>query len=105
MAGEYTVIPPPARFGRTPSSVRRPAPLAGQHTREVLAELGFTDAEITGLERDGVLRTRRGLEPAAIPAGPRRVRPAAEPGGSNAWIEGAGLVGVAACARRSGTTT
>jgi hypothetical protein len=35
--------------------VRRPAPLPGQHTREVLAESGLTDAEITALERAGLL--------------------------------------------------
>jgi crotonobetainyl-CoA:carnitine CoA-transferase CaiB-like acyl-CoA transferase len=69
LAGRYKVIPPPARFSRTPSSVRRPAPLAGQHNREVLAELGLTEDEITGLERDGVLRTRRGLEPAPTQTG------------------------------------
>jgi formyl-CoA transferase len=39
----------------TPASVRRPAPLAGQHTREVLAEAGLTDAEITAMEQAGVL--------------------------------------------------
>ena len=37
-AGRYKVIPPPARFSATPASVRRAAPLVGQHTREVLAE-------------------------------------------------------------------
>lgn len=39
VAGTYRVIPPMARFGRTPSSVRRPAPLIGEHTAEVVAEL------------------------------------------------------------------
>ncbi|NLU74017.1 CoA transferase [Streptomyces sp. HNM0575] len=38
-AGSHRVIPPPARFSRTPSSVRRGAPLIGQDTDEVLAEL------------------------------------------------------------------
>jgi crotonobetainyl-CoA:carnitine CoA-transferase CaiB-like acyl-CoA transferase len=82
LAGRYKVIPPPARFSRTPSSVRRPAPLAGQHNREVLAELGFTGAEITGLERDGVLRTRRGLEPAPSRPGRAVSGQAAEPEGN-----------------------
>jgi hypothetical protein len=36
--------------------VRRPAPLPGQHTREVLAEAGLSDAEISALERAGGLR-------------------------------------------------
>jgi crotonobetainyl-CoA:carnitine CoA-transferase CaiB-like acyl-CoA transferase len=40
VAGSYRVIPPMARFARTPASVRRPAPLIGEHTAEVVAELG-----------------------------------------------------------------
>jgi crotonobetainyl-CoA:carnitine CoA-transferase CaiB-like acyl-CoA transferase len=38
-AGDYRVIPQMARFSRTPGSVRRPAPLIGEHTDEVLAQL------------------------------------------------------------------
>lgn len=59
VAGRYKVIPPPIRFGRTPASVRRPAPLIGEHNREVLAEIGFTDEEITKLTEQGVLRESR----------------------------------------------
>lgn len=45
-AGRYRVIPPPARFSRTPASVRRPAPRRGEHTAEVLAEVGLGSDEI-----------------------------------------------------------
>lgn len=38
-AGTYRVIPQLANFSRTPGSVRRPAPLIGEHTDEVLVEL------------------------------------------------------------------
>lgn len=41
VAGAYKVVPPPVRFARTPASVRRPAPLIGEHTDEVLSELGL----------------------------------------------------------------
>ncbi|HJZ29065.1 MAG TPA: CoA transferase [Streptosporangiaceae bacterium] len=54
-AGWYKVIPPPTRFSATPATVRRPAPLAGQHTREVLTEAGLTEKEITRLAEAGVL--------------------------------------------------
>jgi len=54
-AGRYKLIPPPTRFAATPASVRRPAPQAGQHTREVLAEAGLTETEITSLAEAGVL--------------------------------------------------
>ena len=54
-AGTYKHIPPPARFSASPATLRHPAPLPGQHNREVLAEAGLTDAEIDRLEAD-VLR-------------------------------------------------
>jgi crotonobetainyl-CoA:carnitine CoA-transferase CaiB-like acyl-CoA transferase len=34
----------------------RPAPLPGQHNAEILAELGYTDADIDDLRARGVLR-------------------------------------------------
>ena len=59
VAGTYKSIPPPVRFSRTPAdATRRPAPLVGQHNREVLGEAGLTGDEIDALEAAGVLRTR-----------------------------------------------
>jgi crotonobetainyl-CoA:carnitine CoA-transferase CaiB-like acyl-CoA transferase len=54
----YKVIPPPARFSASPASIRRSAPLAGQHNREVLAEVGLTEEEIAALEAANVLGGR-----------------------------------------------
>lgn len=48
-AGEHREIPPPVRFTRTPTSVRRPAALLGQHTREILLEVGCSTAEVDEL--------------------------------------------------------
>jgi len=49
---------PPVKFSRTPASVRSPAPIYGQHTREVLAQHGFSEAEITAfLDEDAVVVT------------------------------------------------
>jgi len=58
VAGTYRQIPPPVRFSRTPADVRRHAALVGEHNREVLLEVGLSDAEIDGLESAGVLRSR-----------------------------------------------
>ena len=45
------------KFSRTPASVRAPAPLYGQHTREVLAQHGFSDAEIAAFVEAGAVVT------------------------------------------------
>ncbi len=45
----------PYRFDRTPALVRRPAPLTGEHTDEVLAELGMSEERRTELIQQGVV--------------------------------------------------
>jgi crotonobetainyl-CoA:carnitine CoA-transferase CaiB-like acyl-CoA transferase len=44
-----------ARFEGTPAAIRRGAPALGEQTEEVLAEIGYSDAEIAGLRADGVI--------------------------------------------------
>lgn len=53
--GRYRVTPPLTGQVADVDVVRRPAPLHGEHNREVLAEVGYTAAEIDALEADGVL--------------------------------------------------
>ena len=45
----------PFVMSATPWSIRRPAPLLGQHTDAILAELGVGDGEIDSLRRRGVI--------------------------------------------------
>jgi crotonobetainyl-CoA:carnitine CoA-transferase CaiB-like acyl-CoA transferase len=45
----------PVRFSDTPGSVRRHPPLLGEHTDEVLQDLGYTVAEIAKLRSDGAI--------------------------------------------------
>jgi crotonobetainyl-CoA:carnitine CoA-transferase CaiB-like acyl-CoA transferase len=46
---------PVARFSETPQEVRRLPPLHGEHTAEVLRELGLDDASQAALRAEGVI--------------------------------------------------
>jgi len=47
----------PIKLRGTPGSVRRSAPVQGQHTAEVLSELGYDADEISTLVKDGAAQT------------------------------------------------
>ncbi|QEN16073.1 CaiB/BaiF CoA transferase family protein [Mycolicibacterium sp. ELW1] len=49
------LIETPFRLSATPGSIRRRAPLLGEHTDEVLAEIGYGAREIADLRRDGIV--------------------------------------------------
>jgi crotonobetainyl-CoA:carnitine CoA-transferase CaiB-like acyl-CoA transferase len=52
-AGRTRALGLPLKLSRTPGKVSRPAPVLGEHTREVLTEFGFSAAEIDGLVASG----------------------------------------------------
>jgi crotonobetainyl-CoA:carnitine CoA-transferase CaiB-like acyl-CoA transferase len=56
--GPVRTIGLPVKFSGTPGEVSRGAPLFGQHTREVLREHGFADAEIDALLAEGAIADR-----------------------------------------------
>lgn len=45
-AGTVKVVGPSVAFSETPAEISRPAPLVGEHTREILSEVGYDDRQI-----------------------------------------------------------
>ena len=53
--GEIVQARPPSRFSRSPAGIHRMPPKLGEHTREVLAEAGFSDDELETLLQGEVI--------------------------------------------------
>jgi crotonobetainyl-CoA:carnitine CoA-transferase CaiB-like acyl-CoA transferase len=54
--GKIRLSDPPVRFDKTPSSIRRLQPRLGEHSREIFAEAGYSEAEIDALLETGVTK-------------------------------------------------
>ena len=54
-AGATKALGCPVHFSATPASVTRPAPMLGEHTREVLAEAGYSAGDIDAFVAEGVV--------------------------------------------------
>jgi crotonobetainyl-CoA:carnitine CoA-transferase CaiB-like acyl-CoA transferase len=55
LAGTIDLVASPMKLSSTPPAARRPPPLLGQHTDEVLAQIGVDAARIAELRRQGVV--------------------------------------------------
>ena len=60
--GELQVTGVPIRFYGTPCEVRRHPPLLGEHTRELLREAGYTEAEIGQMIAQGIAADHAEIE-------------------------------------------
>lgn len=58
-AGPTKALGCPLHFSDTPTSIERPAPLLGEHTREVLREYGYSDEQIDALAAEGAIEIAR----------------------------------------------
>lgn len=55
-AAPVTVTGVPVKFSRTPGAVRRRAPLLGEHTAEILTNLGYAEDAIADLQSRNVIK-------------------------------------------------
>jgi crotonobetainyl-CoA:carnitine CoA-transferase CaiB-like acyl-CoA transferase len=53
--GRFRMPGRPLIMSETPWALRRPAPLLGQQTEEVLGELGYGQADLAELRRNGTI--------------------------------------------------
>jgi len=58
-AGATKAVGCPVHFSATPTAITRPAPLLGEHTRELLREYGYDDGQIDRFVADGVVEAAR----------------------------------------------
>ncbi len=54
-ADRFAIVNTPIRMTRTPGGVRRRAPMVGEHSDRILAEIGLSDARITELQNNGAV--------------------------------------------------
>lgn len=53
--GKMRIQGVPIKFSTNPGSVRTPAPLLGQHTEQVLADLGYSAEDVEAMRNEGVI--------------------------------------------------
>jgi len=53
--GRVRVVGPAVKLSETPARLRRPSPRLGEHTAEVLREIGYSEAEIQALAASGAV--------------------------------------------------
>jgi crotonobetainyl-CoA:carnitine CoA-transferase CaiB-like acyl-CoA transferase len=53
--GKLTLVRSPTRLSRTPTALRRAAPMPGGETDEVLKECGYSPAEISAMRARGAI--------------------------------------------------
>jgi crotonobetainyl-CoA:carnitine CoA-transferase CaiB-like acyl-CoA transferase len=53
--GSFRIVNQAVKLSRTPASVAAPTPEVGEHTEEVLQEIGFSREEISTLKQKGIV--------------------------------------------------
>jgi crotonobetainyl-CoA:carnitine CoA-transferase CaiB-like acyl-CoA transferase len=53
--GKIQNVSSPIKYSRTPLTIRSLAPRIGQHTKEILKELNYTEEDIKNLKKSGII--------------------------------------------------
>ncbi|CAI8870784.1 alpha-methylacyl-CoA racemase [Brevibacillus sp. IT-7CA2] len=56
--GEVKLISPPIKLSETPGKIRKLAPKSGEHTNEILSEIGYSEQQIGALLSQGVIKNQ-----------------------------------------------
>jgi succinate--hydroxymethylglutarate CoA-transferase len=55
-AGKIKLVGIPVKYGETKPSIRRPPPTLGQHTKEILLELGYSASQFEAMNDKGIFQ-------------------------------------------------
>src|SRR5579863_8889810 len=79
VAGMLKMLGTPVKLSAQPASIRRPPPVLGQHTDEILAEAGYPAARIDELRAAGVIKLQETTQRQQVPDAGLDLDPARHP--------------------------